>query len=155
MKENRIPREQQFLQSLISCAHSIQDSLSFTEAAQSIYTSCSELIGSTAGYVALATADQTANNVLFFDMGELSCSLNKDIPVPISGLSSDAYRSKKIVYANNFQESEWVYFLPEGHGRLENVLFAPIVVDDKAVGIIGLANKPGGFDADATALRAP
>jgi PAS domain S-box-containing protein len=28
---------------------------------------------------------------------------------------------------------------------LENVLFAPLVIDGKAVGLLGLANKPGGF----------
>jgi PAS domain S-box-containing protein len=28
---------------------------------------------------------------------------------------------------------------------LDNVLFAPLVIDNKAVGLLGLANKPGGF----------
>ena len=30
--------------------------------------------------------------------------------------------------------------------RLKNVLFAPLIIDKKTVGIIGLANKPGGFN---------
>lgn len=36
----------------------------------------------------------------------------------------------------------------EGHVDLDNVLFAPLIEEGKAVGLIGLANKPGGFDAD-------
>jgi len=36
--------------------------------------------------------------------------------------------------------------MPEGHVRLDNVMFAPLVLEGKTVGLIGLANKPGGFD---------
>ena len=35
--------------------------------------------------------------------------------------------------------------MPKGHARLDNVLFAPLVIKGKAVGLLGLANKPGGF----------
>ncbi len=38
-----------------------------------------------------------------------------------------------------------------GHVTLENVMFAPLVLGGKAVGLLGLANKPGGFsEEDAT-----
>jgi GAF domain-containing protein len=46
--------------------------------------------------------------------------------------------------------SEWVEFMPKGHVILRNVMFAPLVVDGKTVGIIGLANKETDFnDNDA------
>jgi signal transduction histidine kinase len=35
--------------------------------------------------------------------------------------------------------------MPEGHVVLKNVLFAPLTIDNNTVGIIGLANKTGGF----------
>ena len=35
--------------------------------------------------------------------------------------------------------------MPEGHVQLENVLFAPLMIEQRAVGVIGLANKQGGF----------
>ncbi len=35
--------------------------------------------------------------------------------------------------------------MPEGHMRLNNVLFSPLIIDKRAVGLIGLANKEGGF----------
>ena len=35
---------------------------------------------------------------------------------------------------------------PAEHVRLENVLFAPIVIEGTVLGLLGLANKPGGFD---------
>ena len=40
--------------------------------------------------------------------------------------------------------------MPEGHVMLKNVLFAPLRIDNKTVGIMGLANKPRDFtDRDA------
>lgn len=36
-------------------------------------------------------------------------------------------------------------FMPEGHVRLDNVLFAPLLIGGKAVGVMGIANKPGGL----------
>jgi hypothetical protein len=45
-------------------------------------------------------------------------------------------------------ESEWVEFMPEGHVVLKNVMFAPLNIDGKVVGILGLANKPSGFTDD-------
>ena len=35
--------------------------------------------------------------------------------------------------------------MPNGHVTLDNVLFAPLKIEGKARGLIGLANKPGGF----------
>jgi signal transduction histidine kinase len=41
--------------------------------------------------------------------------------------------------------------LPPGHVRLENVLFAPMVIDGRPIGLLGLGNKPAPFtDHDAT-----
>jgi len=36
-------------------------------------------------------------------------------------------------------------FIPNGHVTLDNVLFAPLKIEGKARGLIGLVNKPGGF----------
>ena len=35
--------------------------------------------------------------------------------------------------------------MPEGHVQLKNVLFAPLTIEQRVVGVIGLANKQGGF----------
>jgi PAS domain S-box-containing protein len=59
-----------------------------------------------------------------------------------------------VVYENEFWSSEWAQFLPPGHVKLPNVLFAPLMIGGKAVGLLGLSNKEGGFtdkDADLAA----
>jgi PAS domain S-box-containing protein len=72
--------------------------------------------------------------------------------MPVRGMRAESYRTGKVVYDNHFPESPWADFLPKDHARLDNVLFAPLKIQEKVVGVIGLANKPGGFtDQDAQA----
>ena len=35
--------------------------------------------------------------------------------------------------------------MPDGHVQLKSVLFAPLMIEQRVVGVIGLANKLGGF----------
>ncbi|MBW1754494.1 MAG: GAF domain-containing protein [Deltaproteobacteria bacterium] len=45
--------------------------------------------------------------------------------------------------------------MPIGHVILDNVLFAPLKIEGKARGLIGLANKPGDFtENDARIITA-
>ncbi len=65
--------------------------------------------------------------------------------MPIRGLRERAYSTGKVVYDNDFMNSEWVHLMPPGHVEMRNVIFAPLVIDDKVEGVMGLANKPGDF----------
>jgi PAS domain S-box-containing protein len=66
--------------------------------------------------------------------------------MPIRGLRARAYITGTTVYDNDFFTSKWMKFMPQGHVRLDNVLFAPLMIEGKALGILGLANKQGGFN---------
>ncbi|MFC1843681.1 PAS domain S-box protein [Thermodesulfobacteriota bacterium] len=148
MKENSLSYEQNVLQSLVNSAHAFLKFPDFKQSARFAYDCCKNLIGSTAGYVALLSADESQNELLFLDMGDLPCCLDPNEPMPIRGFRANAYSSGNVVYENNFQQSEWLQYLPDGHGLLDNVMFAPLVIDNKSVGIFGFANKPEGFSED-------
>jgi len=141
-------RDQILLESLNKCARVFLKAKDFNEPAYTVYETCKKLIGATAGYVALLSDDGTENKLLFLDMGDLRCDLDPDLPMPIRGLRAEAYNSNRTVYENNFQQSKWLQYIPDGHGPLNNVLFAPMVIDDKTLGIFGFANKPEGFNED-------
>ena len=122
----------------------------FKDAARSIFDACKELIGATSGYVALLAPNGAENEVLFLDSGGLPCNVDPALPMPIRGLRETAYRRGEAVFHNDFSRSDWVEFLPKGHVCLDNVLFAPLVIDGQPLGLLGLANKPGDFtDNDA------
>ena len=117
----------------------------FIDIARTLYDLCSTLIGSTSGYVALLDETSLENEILFLDSGGLPCTVDPNLPMPIRGFRAEAYRNTKVVYHNDFANSEWTALMPEGHVRLKNVLFAPLVLEGRAVGVMGFANKPGDF----------
>jgi len=122
----------------------------FPEAARRIFNACKKSIGASAGYVALLTKDGMENDVLFLDSGGLPCTVDPSLPMPIRGLRAETYRTGKVVYHNDFSNSKWSKLMPEGHVDLDNVMFAPLTIAGEVVGLLGLANKPGGFtDNDA------
>jgi PAS domain S-box-containing protein len=112
---------------------------------QAVFDACRNLIGSAAGYIAFLSADEMNNDVLFLEAGGLPCAVDPSLPMPVRGLRAEAYRSGKPVYENDFAASEWAALLPDGHAPLDNVMFVPLILEGKAVGIMGFANKPNGF----------
>ena len=139
-------------QSLLNGTKALLEYRQFQDSARRLFDTCKTSIGATAGYVALLSEDGSENELLFLESGGLPCSVDPSLPMPIRGLRAEAYRTGKVVYENDFLNSEWMEFMPEGHVDLENVLFAPLVLEGKAVGLLGMANKPGGFDEADTRL---
>jgi PAS domain S-box-containing protein len=142
--------QQQVSTALLKAAQSIPMAESFTQSARAIFDACCEVTGATAGYVALLSDTGEENEVLFLEAGGAPCTVDPNLPMPIRGLRGVSYETRKSVYDNDFSHSKWMEFMPTGHVELKNVMFAPIVVGGKAVGLIGLANKPEDFtDRDA------
>ena len=140
----------QELSSFIQGAKAVLEHKGFVDSARSIFDFCKDLTGATSGYVALLSDDGQENEVLFLESGGLPCTVDEELPMPIRGLRAEAYQYHKAVYHNDFMNSEWVKYMPEGHVALKNMLFAPLVLNEKVVGLIGLANKASDFnDNDA------
>jgi PAS domain S-box-containing protein len=140
---------------LLAGAKKILEISSFDKTAQILFDSCKKLTGAKAGYVALLSETGEENNVLFLDDGGDNCTVDHNLPMPIRGLREQAYLKKEAVYHNDFNNSEWVKFMPDGHVIMKNVLFAPLIIKNQAVGLIGLANKSSNFsDADARIVAA-
>lgn len=133
------------ISALLESARAVLEYDDFTESAKIIFEACKSIMGATAGYVALLSPDGINNDVLFLDSGNLQCNVDLSLLIPIRGLSEEIYRTKKAIYCNDFFNSEWIKFIPEGHASFKNVLFAPLIIEEKVIGIIGVANKPGDF----------
>ncbi len=136
------------LEALLTGARVVLERREFEVTAGRIFDSCKKLIGATAGYVALLSEDGKENEVVFLDSGGKESLLDPNLPIPIRGLRETVYNSGKTVYENSFSRREWTKFLPAGHLPLENVLFSPVLMENRVVGLLGLGNKPGGFTDD-------
>jgi len=145
-------RYQNEVSALLQAARAVLTYRDFEGAARSIFDSCKGLLGATAGYVALLNASGDDNSIVFLESGGRPCTVDPKLPMPIRGLRQVAYETGKTVYDNSFARSQWAELMPAGHVRLDNVLFAPLKIHGAAVGLIGLANKPGGFSEDDARL---
>ena len=130
---------------LLTASRSVLTNKEFQYSARAIFDTCKELIGATAGYVALLSKGGKQNEVLFLDAGGRPCTVDPSLPMPIRGLRAEAYKSGDAGVENDFPQSKYCKFMPTGHVQLDNVLFAPLTIEKKVVGVIGLANKTGGF----------
>lgn len=141
--------------SLWTAAKAILLHQNFELSAEIIFDEARKMTGATSGYIALLDKTGEENEVLFLESGGLPCSVDPNLPMPIRGLRAESYKSGKTVCENNFMSSDWVNFLPPGHVQLNNVMFAPLNIEGKTVGIMGLANKPMDFtEEDATLATA-
>jgi PAS domain S-box-containing protein len=146
------PTPAALIQALHEGSRQVLAQVDFKETAQAIYFILKKYLGAVAGYVALLSKDGQSNDLLFLDVGGFPCRLDPNLPMPVRGMRAEAYRTGRVVYDNNFAESPWNDFLPRDHARLDNALFAPLIIREKVEGVIGLANKPGGFtEQDAAA----
>ncbi len=152
---NKSQRRETEISALLKSSQAVMESQNFEKTARAIFNSCKELIGATAGYVALLSDNGKENEVLFLDSGGLSCAVDPNLQMPIRGLRAEAYRTGQAVFHNDFTKSDWVKYMPEGHVIIKNVLFAPLVIEKKVVGLLGLANNPKDFtENDARMAKA-
>ena len=145
-------KKQKEISELLNATHAILGTTNFEEAAREIFNACKHSIGAKAGYIALLDEEENQNELLFLDDGGLPCSVNPSLPMPVRGLREEAYKTGKVVYNNNFMKSEWAEFMPEGHVNLPNVLFAPLIIHGKSVGVLGLSNKDTDFTEEDAKL---
>lgn len=124
----------------------------FKTRARIIFEECRRLIKAEAGYVALLNKDKAENEVIFVDSGGIPCTVDPSLPMSIRGLRERVYSTGKTIIENDFGTSRWMQFMPEGHVQLECVMFVPMRMNNRTVGLIGLANKAGGFTEEDASL---
>lgn len=147
-------KKEKEIEELLTATSAILKTNNFEVAAKTIFDACARSIGAKAGYVALISDDGEENELLFLEDGGMPCTVNPELPMPIRGLRAESYKSGKVVYDNNFMNSEWVKFMPEGHMDLPNVLFSPLNIEGKTVGIMGMACKEGDFNENDARIAA-
>ena len=148
-------RREKEVRALLKGSQEVQASQDFQVAARAIFDICADVMNVPAGYVAMLSEDGQENELLFLEAGGLPCVVDPELPMPVRGLRAQCYKTGKPAYENDFAGSNWHKLLPPGHVKLENVLFAPLNVQGRTVGVMGLANKPGGFSSgDARLVEA-
>jgi PAS domain S-box-containing protein/putative nucleotidyltransferase with HDIG domain len=139
---------------LLEASRIVLSETSFETAVEDIYTLCKSLIGAAAGYVALFTAAGLEEQVIASDPGGLPDAVAAELPRLRREMPGEAHPLNRPVWQNDLAHSKWARLLPAGPPGLENVLFAPLQVGGKTVGVMGMFNKPGGFSEPEANLAA-
>lgn len=129
------------LQVLFSTARGVLENYTFNTAMRHIFEACREVTSASAGYIALKNETSETMEVLFMEEGDLACTLNAVLPLPLHGY----FTTGEAVCENNFMESTRWARMPKGHIPLQNILLVPLRTNEQSVGLIALANKPDDF----------
>ena len=118
----------------------------FEASARLIVEKCKETIGAQEGYIALLDKTGTENEIWYLNSGGLTRSFDPSLSRAFRGFRKEAFEKGRAIYENRFFESQWHHLMPPGHVLWKNILFAPLIIDEKPIGQLGLANKPSGFN---------
>ncbi len=120
-----------------------------------------EVTSSRFGVIGQLNCQGRLNDLAISDPGWSACRMENPegrrplaTGFPIDGLFAKVLRSGKGFYTNNPPSHPESVGIPEGHPPIEAFLAVPLVHAGKAIGLVGVANRPGGYsDADLEALE--
>ena len=134
---------------LFNSARTLLESDNFRHAAQFILNSAQELTSAEVGHITVMDPEGKEQYLLCFGASGLTCGLDLNQPIRVTGLHQYVYDKRRAVFRNDLSKVGNALVLPEGHVPLDNILLAPLVFRNRTFGFLALGNKPGGFtDAD-------
>ncbi len=135
-------------QALLKGTKALLENRDFQKSLRDLYFAGRDLIGATSGFVVLVSGDGSQREFLLFDKEGLEFKDDVQSGVPIEGIFAQTCESGKVVFDNNFSQSESAKLFPEEIRRLDNILCAPLVIKGETVGLLGFANRPEGFNSN-------
>ena len=129
---------------LLNAARKVLTNHEFKNNSKSIFHICKNLVGAKGGHISLID-DNGNNRIIHLETGDPSNKINLQVSDLIPKSISEILYSE-LVYCNDLSKKTYNKYLPNNHIQLENILFAPIKIEDKIVGLISLVNKPNGFN---------
>lgn len=148
-------RREQQITALFESSKAVLKYRDFDESARTIIEQCKSATAAACGYISLRHKNGGWNNIVVPDSDGRTCHFNADLPDALRETREIAAGSGKAAYWNGVKSSEYSDSQPREHADIDNVLFAPLRIGDQVVGLLGIANKPGGFgDDDAQVVSA-
>jgi PAS domain S-box-containing protein len=117
----------------------------FARTARTIFDEACTMTGASAGSVALLKEGCAQTETVLFEVGGMGCTASPAYPPPLHDMRAQVYETKRAAFANALMSTSALPNMPPGHCLLHNVLLAPLLIDNRVVGMMGLANKPTDF----------
>lgn len=143
---NETNQRREEITALLESTRTVLEGAEFEPAARTVFEVCRNLVGATIGYLALGTVEQKHIELLFTFPEDLIDLMRNRTAMPAIGPALEVLSSRKASFINDFKKSPEMRKVPGRHPSLDNILFAPLMIEGEAQGLVMLANKPGGFD---------
>ena len=131
--------------SMLDSARALLEKADFAEAARSILENAMRLVGSETGFLSILDEDGAKQRVLCCDSDSSERSLQATVDIPLTRLELRACKERRTVYKNDPVLGAWSVLGSEGLQNPRNILISPLIVRNRPLGFLCLANKPGGF----------
>jgi signal transduction histidine kinase len=111
------------------------------------------LTGSKFGFIDQLNADDRLDSLALSNPGWEQCKMPAEQAslllknIEVRGIYASVVRQRQSVLTNDPARSPGWFGLPKGHPPLTSFLGVPLSQGDRTIGIIGVGNKPNGYDA--------
>jgi len=161
VSEGRAQRQAQILTAINRVFHEAIICETEEELGRTCLTAAEELTGSRFGFIGEINEAGLLDVIAISDSGWAACRVpgftKRILPkaVPIRGVFGKAIKDERSVIANEPAAHPDSVGTPQGHPELTAFLGVPLKQGGKTIGMLGLGNKPGGYDrADQEAAEA-
>jgi signal transduction histidine kinase/DNA-binding response OmpR family regulator len=159
--KGRAQRQAQILAGINRIFHEAMTCTTEEELGRTCLAAAEELTGSKFGFICELNPDGLLDNISISDPGWAECQMSQlaKVGLPkglhIHGLFGKAVKEGKAIIANDPATHPDRVGIPEGHAPLTAFLGVPLKHAGRTIGMIGLGNKPGGYDlSDQAATEA-
>jgi PAS domain S-box-containing protein len=145
--QGRTTGHERDLAAILAAARAVMESTVFADAARALLAACKTVLGVEGGFVAVCRPGGDGFDVALLDPGGLELDAAAGVPAPLRRLCDEAARSGRTVFANDLTTEKAD---PHRSGRRlapSSALITPILVTGDVAGLLGLADRPGGFSA--------
>jgi len=148
MAELNLIKKNNEVQSLLNAATLVLDLENFEITARKLFNNCKDLIGADSGFLALLDQNNNDDHVILIDPNDSVYIAESELPQLVKDLCAQVYKSGKPFYQNHFSKTERIAVKSAKYHSIKNILFAPLIINKKIIGIIGLLNKEIDFSDD-------
>ncbi len=124
------------------------------DVARTCLTVAEKITGSRFGWIGEINDRGTIGTIALSDLGWTSCRMPESDKarltndLPLKGFWCRVIKEKTSLIANEPASHPDSLGTPEGHPPIDAYLGVPLIYDERAFGIISLANRPGGYTED-------
>jgi len=136
------------ISALLQGARMVLEFKDFEQTVEELFNICKLLTGAIAGFVSLLSDNAVQNRIVLIHGDQGSLKVDRLLTIPLTGIMTEAIKNRLATVFNDFTDTNLSNSIPKDHLTLTNVLFAPLIINHKAAGLIVLANKPDDFTDD-------